>query len=589
MSEETTPSEPVAFSVDGLDDAAVLAAYETARTRGAELAAQTELTAEESAEFITLGTQVQVAGARLDEIAAAAATVDATRDAFSAAPARSLPAPRETAPVVAVEPVSTEVAPVVAAVPSVSEMAAQSVVPVAHPGTPVDTFGIELTSDAAGVLRRQVGEQATVREVTDAAVRLFGQFGKAGGRGRNGVKAERALAQFTRDRGESLTLPGNADGDMAVINHARNESRLDGGSLLTSWAGQVEKLGQGPGALTAAAGWCAPSENRYELCNLWSTDGMLDLPTTSAPRGGINYTSAVTWAEVNDAAITSFTRLTEAQVIADTPKTCTELPCPEFIDRRLDVAVTCITGSFLQTAGYPEVVSTWTDGLLARHAHEINQDVIAQIVTQAGAAIVVPAQGAAASGFGPDTSAANSILSAVELAAEDMRYRSYMSFSTTFEVVLPHWILAVLRADIARKNSWHTDPYALANATIVNWFSVRGIRPQFVYGWQDQQSGLATGPGDITAPIVPITAFPTTVQFLIYPAGAVVLARQDVVTLTNVYDSSNLTQNLYTALFTEEGFAPIFPCGEVRLYTANACPSGVSAAPAYTGCAVPVA
>ncbi len=587
MPEENTPAEPQTFSVDGLDDAAVLAAYETARTRGAELAAQTDLSAEESAELVTLGSHIEIAGARLDEIAATAAQLDGARDAFSAAPARSLPAPREAAPAPVVEAPPAAAAPVVPEVPSVAEMSTQT--PNVPQGTPRDTFGIELTSDAAGVLRRQVGEQATVREVTDASVKLFSQFGQAAGRGRNGVKAERALAQFTRDRGAELTLPGTRDGDMAVINHARSENRLDGGSLLTSWSAQVKELGDGPGALTAAAGWCAPSENRYELCNLWSTDGMLDLPTTSAPRGGINYTSAVTWSQINDAAITSFTRLTEAQVIADTPKNCTELPCPTFTDRRLDVAVTCITGSFLQSVGYPEVVSTWTDGLLARHAHEINQDVIGQIVTQAGAAIVVPAQGAAAPGFGPDTSAANSILSAVELAAEDMRYRQYMSFGTTFEVVLPHWILPVLRADIARKNSWHTDPYALANATIVNWFTTRGIRPQFVYGWQDQQTGLATGPGDITAPITPITAFPTTVQFLIYPAGAVVLARQDVVTLTNVYDSTNLTQNLYTALFTEEGFAPIFPCGEVRLYTAQACPSGVSAAPAYTGCAVPVA
>ena len=123
----------------------------------------------------------------------------------------------------------------------------------------------------------------------------------------------------------------------------------------------------------------------------------------------------------------------------------------------------------------------------------------------------------------------------------------------------------------------------------MSWFATRAIRPQFVRGWQDAQSGLAGGPGDITAPIVPITVYPATVNFLLYPAGAVVIARQDVITLTNVYDSTNLTQNLYTALFTEEGFAPIFPCGEIRQYTVSACPSGVSAAPAYTGCAVPAA
>jgi len=79
------------------------------------------------------------------------------------------------------------------------------------------------------------------------------------------------------------------------------------------------------------------------------------------------------------------------------------------------------------------------------------------------------------------------------------------------------------------------------------------------------------------------------VDFLIWPAGAIVLLREDVVTLTNVYDSTNIKQNLYTALFTEEGYAPIFPCGEVKRYTVNACPSGATADQVWTSCAVPAA
>lgn len=274
-------------------------------------------------------------------------------------------------------------------------------------------------------------------------------------------------------------------------------------------------------------------------------------------------------------------------MIADTAKNCAEIPCPTFTDTRLDVAVTCITASFLQAAGYPELVNTWVDGLLTNHAHKLNENIIARVVTEAGAAIVIPAQGvitgAGAAGLGADTSVTASVLSAVELAAEDMRYQSRMPFSQTFEVVLPHWILVQMRADVIRKNGWSMENAALADAEIVRWFSVRQIRPQFVYDWQDALSGLAAGPGGA----VPLTALPSTVQFLIYPAGAVVLARQDVVTLSNVYDAANLTQNLYTRLFAEEGFATLFPCGPVRLYTAQACPSGATAAQAYTGCVAP--
>lgn len=578
--------EVQAFNATTATDEALYTEYNRVRAEGQELSAKTDA---DPAKLTELAAAIPALKAEIDARTAKAADVQAARDAFSTLPELAAPVPviPESKPQ---EPAVTEQAPAPVAVPSVSEMSAQN--PVITPTSVQkhsDTFGIHLSVDAAGALRRQAGDATDIREVAEAAGKLFSQFGQ-GARGSNGQKAERSLAQFTRDRGAELTLPGDRDGDMRVINHARNERRLDGGSLLKSWSAQVESLGDGPGALTAAAGWCAPSENRYELCSLWSTDGMLDLPTTTAPRGGINYTSAVTWAQINDAAITSFTKLTEAQVIANTAKNCTALPCPTFVDRRLDVAATCITGSFLQSVGYPEVVSTWTDGLLTRHAHAVNRDIIAQMVTQAGAAVVVPAQGAGGTGTTADTSAAASILSAVELAAEDMRYRSYMSFGTTFEVVLPHWVLVQIRADIARRNAWHADPFALANAQIVQWFSTRGIRPQFVYGWQDQQSGAAApAPGDITTPIAPITALPTTVNFLIYPAGAVVLARQDVVTLTNVYDSTNLKQNLYTALFTEEGYAPIFPCGEIRQYTAQTCPSGATGHQVYTSCAAPAA
>ncbi len=588
MPENPTTDAP-AFDAAALDDAALYAEYARVRERGQELSAQDTLTEDETAELSELSSRATSVGEEITARETAAAERTATRDAFAALPERTAPAAPATEP--ATEPVSApetapETAPAVtaAAVPSVSQVTPQEpVTPPAHLAVR-DRVSLSLTADGAAVLGKRDGDRVTVTETTAAAIKLFAQLG----RGRGGGEAvRRSLGERRRDRGAELTLPerANPQEEAAVLKFARSESRLAGGSLMKSWAKSATEALEAGDSLTAAAGWCAPSENRYELCSLWGIDGLFDAPTTTAPRGGINYTNDFTWADID--AATSFTKLTEAQVIAGETKNCFQLPCPDFTDRRLDVAVTCITGSFLQSAGYPETVSTWTDGLLTKHEYEINQDILAQVVTQAGAAIVMPAQGAAAPGYGPDTSVTNSLLQAVELAAIDMRERNMMMFNATLEVVLPHWVLGVIRADIARKNAWHTDPYATADATIVSWFTTRNIRPQFVRGWQDAQSGLAGGPGDITAPITPIQTYPATVNFLIYPAGAIVIARQDVVTLTNVYDSTNLTQNLYTALFTEEGYAPIFPCGEIRQYTVSACPSGVSAAPAYTGCAVP--
>lgn len=587
MADDQQTPEVQAFNAATATDDDLYAEYARVRAAGQELSAQADA---DPAALTELAAAIPALKAEIDARTAKATEVQAARDAFStlpelAAPVAALPEP---APAPVAETPAETPAPV--QVPSVAEMSAQTrPTPVAtEPERTGDRINVTLSADAAGVLGQTGGNTTTVRQIADASTRLFSQFGtsRVGG----GIKANRSLATFTRDRGNELTLTGERERDAGVLAHARSQSRLSGGSLMQAWQNSVKQGGDGMGALTAAAGWCAPSENRYELCSLWTSDGLLDLPTTTAPRGGINYTNDWSWAQIMDASLTSFTKLTEAQVIAGTAKNCTELPCPTFVDRRLDVAVTCITGSFLQDVGYRENVATLIDGLTLKHEREVNEDIINQIIAQAGAAIVIPAQGATpAPGSGPDTSAVSSILAAVDVAAIDMRYREQMSENQVLEIVLPQWVLAQWRADIARRNAWHADPFALANATIMSWFSTRNVRPQFVRGWQDAQSNLSTGPGDITAPITPITGLPTTVNFLIYPAGAIVLAREDVITLTNVYDSTNLKQNLYTALFMEEGYAPIFPCGEVRQYTAQACPSGATGAQVWSSCAVPAA
>jgi len=582
----TTPPAPQVFDHAAASDDDLRTEFNRVVTRGQELASAATLTEDETTELVGLTEYSSVLQAEVTSRQERASTVQASRDAFAALQPLAAPAAPAPTQEPAVEPVTPAPAPAATEPVSVSQMAVQPVQPVTPPAPAgrTDAVRIAFSTDGAGAMRRGSGDDATVRDLAEASSRLFSQFGSRGG---SGIKAERAVGQFTRDREFKVT--GQRETDAEMLTKLRSEGRLEGGSLMKAWEASATRGGTHAGALTAAAGWCAPSEIDYDLCSLWTTDGILDLPTAGAPRGGVQYTNDWSWAQINDAALTSFTKLTEAQVIADTPKNCTELPCPTFTERRLDVAVTCVTGSFLQDVGYRENVATLIDGLLLKHQVNVNRDVIAQMVTQAGAAIDIPAQGAAAPGSTPDTSAVSSILAAVDIAAIDMRYREHMSENQVLEVVLPQWVLAQWRADIGRRNAWYADPFALANATIMSWFSVRNIRPQFVRDWQDAQSGLATGPGDITAPIVPIMGLPTTVQFLIYPAGAVVLLREDVVTLTNVYDSTNLRQNLYTALFTEEGYAPIFPCGEIRLYTANACPSGATGHQVWTSCVAPAA
>lgn len=372
------------------------------------------------------------------------------------------------------------------------------------------------------------------------------------------------VIELRREFPEELRVDENVGNGYAVAEFASSERRLPGGSLIKSVAESVRN-GR---SLTAAAGWCAPSDVIYDLLELETLDGMLDLPELQTTRGGWQIPidggpdfSSI-WTALGSAGDT---HLTEAEVIADTAKVCTEIPCPPFEDVRLGVDYYCLTGGLLQRRGYPEVVGRFSRGATIALAHKINYGVIASIVTASGAAIVIPQDP-----NGDD--AASAVLAAIDLAITDAKYRNRMGFNATMEAVFPEWVLVPIRAGLARRRGVRA--FDVTNAEILGWFAERNAVPRLVYDWQDAFSGLATGPGGATA----LTRLPATVDFLIYPAGTWVKAVQDVVALDTIYDSTMLATNQYTAVFVEDGWATLQMSPTSRLYRVNVDPGGV------TGC-----
>jgi len=578
-------NEPAPFDPTALDDGALAAEHERIRTRGNELSAIEAPEPEQLAELVELAARIAPIQNEIQARAEAAATAQASRDAFAAlqplpepaaAPApAAAPEPAAAPPAAVVEPTSVQASTETVStpvVPSVSDMAAQT--PQRAQGTTIRAF---VSTDAAGHVDKRPGQEFDgLTEISQALTASAAQYGRVGG----GKGARHAIAQFHRTRDERLVVDDPRNGP-AVLAYARDETRLHGGNLAKTWQANLDA---GTASLTAAAGWCAPSENDYDLCRQWSAGvGILDLPSITLSRGGVNYTDEINFQAMYAAALSAgITFLTEADVIADTPKTCIELPCPEFEEARLDVMALCIRVSFLQAKGYPEVVNAWTDGLLAIFEQEMNRRIIADIIARAGAATAIPAPAS-----GPD-SFTSAILAAAELAAVDTRAEFMMDPNSTVEIVYPWWILAQMRADLSRRNG--VDMLSVTDAEIASMFSVRNVRVQFVRGWQD---GLITGgaldptePGGIITPPY-LTALPNDVSFLSYPAGSVVVGRQDVVTLTNVYDAASLQQNLFTSLFAEEGFTTLFPCQGQRLYTlTDICNMGVTGA-ANLSCTAP--
>lgn len=356
--------------------------------------------------------------------------------------------------------------------------------------------------------------------------------------------------------------------DQDVLTAVRDESRLPGGSLLKSAQLRYAELGaeENPNALVAASGWCAPSETIYTICSQVTTDGLLDVPEVQARRGGIRHNSGLDFSTIFGTG-TGFFNLTEAQVAAGTTKTCREIPCPDFTDDRLGVTGVCLTGNILAIRGYPEYTSTFTSGALAVSAHQVNAYQIAAMVTGSTAVTLSGAPWAS------DGTVVSQVMGAIEMAAVDIKYALRMQRSSTLEVVLPYWLLAQFRADFSRRTGGdHTADVSLTDSMIMSWFATRGVRVQWVYDWQDafSTSVTANSPGSAT----PIGALPTSLQFLIYPAGTWVRAVSDVITLNSVYDSTLLATNQVTHLFTETGWKMLKMCPISRVYTISICPSG---------------
>jgi hypothetical protein len=426
---------------------------------------------------------------------------------------------------------------------------------------------------ASDVPNFATGQEMTLRDVAEAfLVKTRGY----GGLGPKAGEVVHGIASIARDYPAEFSVNGT-DGDEGVFNAVIQESRLPGGSLIKAAElrrQEIEKTSPNRDSLVAAAGWCAPSETLYEVCFQGTTDGLVDVPEVQARRGGIRYNQGITFATIYGDGAANFFNLTEAEVASGTTKTCIEITCPTFTDVRLGVTGICLTGNILTARAYPEAVETFTRAALVALAHKINFEVIADMVAGSDAVALT-----AVAPWVDDASVVSQVLSAVDMAVMDIKYRMRLQQSATLEVVMPFWILTQMRADWIRRNG--NNDLTLANSEILAAFAARGARVQFVYDWQDAFSGVATGPGAASAP----TAFPTSLVFMVYPAGTWVKAVQNVITINSLYDSTKLATNQYTHLFTEDGWAMAKMCGISRVYTVGICPSGSTGAQREVGCA----
>lgn len=549
------PDNLDAYSASGINDFRRVAAEEFTSLQASikETAATGGVADSEALDRIEkLYEFIVAADLKLDEFeAGSAATV--------AAAERELPirATRATEPATTTEPVTvetTEASTVTAATVSVTEIA-PAVISV--PETKATETRKRYTITAAAETGFAAGAELDgFKGITAAFMERTRTYGGASKGGRSDDAMQHAVARIIRHFDtDKFYTPGMTEEQIhKMATDATNEKLLPGGSLLAN-------------SLTAGVGWCAPSETIYSTCSQITATGLIDVPTIGARRGGIRHNQGIDFSTIFGAG-TGYNILTEAQVIADTVKTCVQIQCPSFVDDRLKVAALCLTGDLLQNVGYPDFVATFIEGAMAAQAHNVNRDIISLMVSGSTAVNITTVDP-----WVSDNSVVSQVMSAAELAVTDIRYRLRLDPQATIEMVFPLWLPAQMRADWIRRNG-PMDP-DLLDAKIASMFATRGVRAQYVYDWQDAFSGLTTtGPG-AASPLLALPSSPTVnLSFLAYPAGTWLLAQEDVIRLDSVYDSTLLSTNKVTQLFMEDGYLPMRMCPLSRVYTVNICPNG---------------
>lgn len=373
--------------------------------------------------------------------------------------------------------------------------------------------------------------------VSTALVNRMRGFGTPSGDGSIENLQHYGVASFRLDFPEDLTIDRHSD-DMEVLTYAARESRLPGGSLTKSRA------------LTASGGWCAPSETLYDLCAGETAEGILSVPEVNVARGGIKYTSGPDFSTIYSNV--GFCQ-TEAQAIAGTTKPCYEVPCPPFVEVRLDACGLCIKAPILTNAAYPELVQRWLSGAMIAHQHKMNAKVINAIVAAAGVSKTITAAG----------STTTDTLGSLELIADGLRSKYRLPMEATMEVVLPFWVDGAMRTDLS--NRMGVMPQVITDQVLQSHFAARGLNVSFVYDWQDSPFPAGTAPA---------VAYPATVQAVMYPAGTFIKGTSDVINLNAVYDAASLATNIYTALFFEQGVLVAKMCNEAALVTLPICNAG---------------
>lgn len=322
-------------------------------------------------------------------------------------------------------------------------------------------------------------------------------------------------------------------------------------------------------ALTAAGGWCAPSEQIYTFCDVPEATDLISLPEIAINRGGIRWPVEPDLSAIFNSYEFFFT---EPQLEATNPdgsptavKHCVEIPCPdEFVELRLNAVGYCVEAGILQRQGWPESIEWFLRSLTQEHFRALSRRTVLDMAAGSTAKKITADQ----------VNATSSVLNAIALMATNLRLNRGLSRTATIEGVAPSWLHEVLRADLALTQG--RSNLAVTDAEITGWLTARNIALQFVGDWQTRAAGE---PGHLDT-----LKWPNKVNVLLYPAGTWFRSLSNIIEVGVLYPKEQLQINRYTEFFTEDAIAVGKRCNHSLNVEIPICPTGGYGAPVEITC-----
>lgn len=358
-----------------------------------------------------------------------------------------------------------------------------------------------------------------------------------------------SLATLERDHGDRIISSDNEDEIAAEVD------RIIDASTFTRATHNSE------GALTAAAGWCSPSETIYTFCDVNPAEGLISLPDMNIQRGGIRRPIDPDFSELY--ATLPF-RYTETELMANPTKPCIEIPCTTMEEIRAEAIGLCVTAGILQRRGWPELIARFMQEVTKAHLVKLHTWTIQDMIA-GSTAISFTAAGA-------PLGASTSLLNSLSLRAVVIRQKEGLPHNALIEGVAPSHALKTAAADMAMQQG--RDVKSVTDAQVDQWLADRNIRIQWVSHWQQLPEGSIF--------------WPNSVQILLYPSGAWFRHLANVIEVGTLYDKAQLQQNRYTEIFTEDEYLVDNRCKVSEAITVPLCVDGSVGARETVTCAATV-